>query len=190
MTGPSIIFSAPSGAGKTTIVHHLLSKFPRELAFSISACNRPARTVEQGGKDYYFLTTEEFKAQIAQNEFLEWEEVYPGRFYGTLRREVERIWLSGQCAIFDVDVQGGLKLKQIFGDDALAVFVQPPSVDALEKRLRLRQTEDEASLQRRVEKARLELTFAQKFDAVLINDQLESALKKAEELVTEFLRKR
>lgn len=184
--GKVIIFSAPSGAGKTTIVHHLLKTIP-ELEFSVSACSRPPRTQEKQGKDYYFLSVKEFKDKILNNEFLEWEEVYPGQFYGTLKSELKRIWARKHHVLFDVDVVGGLNIKRQLKDRALAVFVQPPSLEELERRLRLRSTEDPESLRKRIEKAHRELSFANKFDKVLLNDDLDNALREAEEIVMNFI---
>lgn len=186
LKGKSIIFSAPSGAGKTTIVHHLLSK-DFGLEFSISACSREPRSHEVDGKDYYFFDAETFKEKIAEDAFVEWEEVYTNNFYGTLKSEMQRIWQQGKTVIFDVDVIGGLNLKKEFGDNALAVFVQPPSFEELENRLRGRSTETEDKIRQRMEKAAKELAFAEKFDHILVNDDLLSAFKKAEELVNEFL---
>jgi guanylate kinase len=185
-TGKLIIFSAPSGAGKTTIVHHLLDVIP-QLEFSISACSRPMRKGEQNGVDYYFLTVNEFKQKINNNEFIEWEEVYTDNFYGTLKSEVQRIWNHGRSAIFDVDVEGGVNLKKQFGENALAVFVMPPSVQSLENRLKQRETETPESIARRIGKAENELKMADQFDKIIINDTLEHALTDAEILVKEFL---
>ncbi|UII34761.1 guanylate kinase [Fulvivirga ulvae] len=185
--GKAIIFSAPSGSGKTTIVKHLLATNPK-LGFSISACTRDKRgRNEENGKDYYFLTPEDFKHKIDNDEFIEWEEVYAGNFYGTLKSEVERIWKEGRHVIFDVDVKGGLHLKQYFGDKALAVFVKVPSIDELKERLMDRQTETENSLSQRIFKAKFEMTFENKFDVTLVNEDLEESLKKAEELVSNFI---
>lgn len=182
----AVIFSAPSGAGKTTIVHHLLDIFD-ELAFSISACSRPRRHNERKGKDYHFLSIAAFKAKIANNEFVEWEEVYKDNFYGTLIAEVERIWAEGKTVIFDVDVVGGLNLKKYFGDNALSIFVKPPSIQHLEDRLRTRETETEASIGRRIGKAEQELKTANQFDYVLLNDKLDVAFEEAEEVLKIFL---
>jgi guanylate kinase len=181
-----IIFCAPSGSGKTTIVKHLLSIDDR-LAFSISACTRGQRANEVHGKDYYFLTHDDFKQKVANNEFLEYEEVYGGNFYGTLKSEVDRIWAQEKAVLFDVDVVGGLNIKNYFGDKALAIFVKPPSVEVLEERLRFRSTETEETLKMRVEKAVHELVFENKFEHVLLNNQLDIALEEAENLITEFL---
>lgn len=187
LKGKSIIFSAPSGAGKTTIVHHLLTK-DLGLEFSISACSRSPRSHEVDGKDYYFLDVEAFKKKIEEDAFVEWEEVYTNNFYGTLKSEMQRIWSQGKTVIFDVDVVGGLNLKKEFGDNAMAVFVQPPSFEELESRLRGRSTETEDKIRQRMEKAAKELAFAEEFDHILVNDNLLEAFKKAEELVKNFLK--
>lgn len=187
--GKAIIFSAPSGAGKTTIVQHLLDKHP-ELGFSISACTRDKRgRTEVDGVDYYFLTPEEFKKRIDKDEFVEWEEVYEGNFYGTLKEEVQRIWDSGKAVIFDVDVKGGLKLKKYFGDDALAVFVKVPSLEVLKERLKNRNSESSSSLSQRLYKAKFEMTFEEEFDVTLVNEDLVTSLKKAEDMVAGFIGK-
>lgn len=185
-TDKCVIISAPSGAGKTTIVHHLLAQ-DLGLAFSVSATNRSRRAHEEDGRDYFFLTTEAFKDRIAADAFVEWEEVYAGQFYGTLRSELDRIWQQGNSPIFDVDVVGGLHLKEVLGDHALAIFIRPPSLEVLEQRLMRRATESEASLRRRVEKAAHEMTFAERFDTVLVNDDLERACSEATTMVREFL---
>jgi guanylate kinase len=184
--GKLIIFSAPSGAGKTTIVKHLLQQ-GLPLAFSISATNRSMRHGEEHGRDYWFLSTEEFRALIDQGAFLEWEEVYDGQYYGTLRSEVDRLHAIGHHVVFDVDVVGGLNIKRQYADDALAVFVMPPSVEELEKRLRSRRSESEEALQRRVQKAAHELTFANHFDRVVLNDDLMHAQEEALQAVLDFL---
>src|ERR1035437_7994973 len=186
MVNKAVIISAPSGAGKTTIVKHLLSVFPG-LEFSISACSRPKREKEAEGKDYYFITTDQFRDKIFREEFIEWQEVYPGSHYGTLKSEIDRIWSEGKTPIFDVDVSGGINLKKYFGDTALAIFVQPPSVQELENRLRHRGTENEENLQTRLNKVEIELTFAGRFDRIIVNDEFSSASSKVTELVTEFL---
>ncbi len=183
-----VIFCAPSGSGKTTIVKHLLSIDSR-IAFSVSACTRKKRANEENGKDYYFLTHVAFKNLIASEAFLEYEEVYGGNFYGTLKSEVDRIWELGKAVIFDVDVEGGLNIKKHFGDKALAVFVKPPGVEALEQRLRYRSTETEETLRIRVNKAVQELQYEDKFEYVLLNEDLDEALVVAENLITEFLTK-
>lgn len=187
MEGKLVIFSAPSGAGKTTIVHHLLKVFP-DLEFSVSACSREMRTGEEYGKDYYFLSVDEFKEKIEKGEFVEWEEVYTNNFYGTLRAEIERIWKKGKHVIFDVDVIGGLNLKKQFGEKALAIFVMPPSIEHLEKRLRSRETETAESIARRIGKAEQELKTANQFDKIILNDKLENAFEEAEKTVEEFLK--
>ncbi|WHZ07516.1 MAG: Guanylate kinase [Cytophagales bacterium] len=186
MGGKAIIFSAPSGSGKTTLVHHLLKTNP-DLGFSISAATRDKRgRKEQNGKDYYFLTPEEFKHKIDNDEFIEWEEVYAGNFYGTLKSEIDRIWSEGKNVIFDVDVRGGLNLKKYFGDKALAVFVKVPSLDVLKQRLNDRGTETEESLSRRLFKANFEMTFQDKFDVILLNENLDKSLAEAQRLYDRF----
>ena len=188
--GKAIIFSAPSGSGKTTLVKHLLDTNPR-LGFSISACTRDQRgRNEENGKDYFFLTPQDFKKKIDQGEFIEWEEVYAGNFYGTLKSEIERIWSEGRHVIFDVDVKGGLNLKKYFGDKGLAVFVKVPSLEVLKSRLTDRNTESEDSLSRRLFKARFEMGFEDQFDVTLVNEDLDQSLIKAEELVNAFIDKR
>jgi guanylate kinase len=185
--GKIIIFSAPSGAGKTTIVKHLLNVNPA-LSFSISACTRDKRgRNETHGKDYYFITPDEFRQKIEAEEFVEWEEVYEGAFYGTLKSEIERIWSLGKHAILDVDVKGGLAIKHFYKDRALAIFVKPPSVEELAKRLEARATDSASSISSRVFKAKFELSFEDKFDTVIVNDDLEKAFDEAEKLVTNFL---
>ncbi len=187
MQGKLIIFSAPSGAGKTTIVQYLLKRIP-ELEFSVSACSRPMRKDETHGVDYYFLSVQAFKQKIKNNEFVEWEEVYTDHFYGTLKAEIERIWKKGKHIIFDMDVVGGLNLKKQFGDRALAIFVMPPSIQHLENRLKLRETETPESIARRIGKAENELETAKEFDKIILNDTLEHAFVKAEKVVLEFLK--
>jgi guanylate kinase len=186
--GKCIIFSAPSGAGKTTIVHHLLSK-NLGLEFSISACSRDPRPNEVDKKDYHFLGIDGFKDKIKEQAFVEWEEVYTNNFYGTLKSEMERIWSEGKAVIFDVDVIGGLNIKKQFGDNAYSIFVKPPSYEELEKRLRGRSTESEDKINQRMEKASKELAFSSQFDCILINDNLDEACVKAEQLVIDFLEK-
>lgn len=185
-SGKCVIFSAPSGAGKTTIVHALLDA-NIGLEFSVSACSRDPRPNEVNGTDYHFLGIEGFRQRIEENAFVEWEEVYTNNFYGTLRSEIQRIWENGHTVIFDVDVIGGLNLKKIFGDQALAIFVQPPSYEELEQRLRFRSTETEEKIAQRMSKAREELSYASKFDHILVNDHLENAIDSAKELVQEFI---
>ncbi|GAB3909550.1 guanylate kinase [Mucilaginibacter boryungensis] len=184
--GKLIIFSAPSGAGKTTIVHHLLKKIP-ELEFSISATTREPRGDEVDKKDYYFISKEEFLHRIAKKQFVEFEEVYSGTFYGTLRVEIERIWAKGKTVIFDIDVEGGMHLKRKYDGQALAIFVQPPSLDVLKQRLSARGTDSDAKLQERFDKAEKELNYAPQFDIILKNYDLDTACKEAEELVKSFL---
>ena len=187
MSNKVVIFSAPSGAGKSTVVNHLLALHP-ELEFSISATSRAPRGQEQHGVEYYFFTSEEFRQMIAEEKFVEFEEVYAGSFYGTLKSEVERIWAKGHTIIFDIDVQGGVNLKRIFGDQALSVFIQAPSVEVLRKRLVGRGTDTEEAIERRVAKAASEMEFAAgKFDYTLINDDLQTALAEAERVVGGFL---
>lgn len=184
--GKCIIVSAPSGAGKTTLVHRLLEQEGR-LAFSISATSRAKRAHEVDGRDYWFITAEEFQQRIARDEFVEWEEVYPGQFYGTLKHELRRIWDSGRHPVFDVDVVGGLDLKEIFGPSALALFIAPPTIDALEQRLRARGTETPESLAKRVSKAADEITYAPRFDRIVVNDDRDRASAEAYQLVRDFL---
>jgi guanylate kinase len=186
MLGKLIIFSAPSGAGKTTIVRHLLDQ-DLNLEFSISATSRGKRHTETDGKDYYFLSPEEFRSNIDNNEFLEWEEVYQGTFYGTLKSEVERIRENGMNVIFDVDVVGGCNIKKYYGDQALAIFVQPPSVEELRNRLISRSTDTPEVIEKRVQKAEYELTFANQFDLIIVNDQLGKAFEEAEKCIREFI---
>lgn len=187
MPNKLIIFSAPSGAGKTTIVKHLLKQNLR-LEFSISAASREKRPNEVHGRDYYFLSSDEFKARIKNNEFIEWEEVYENHFYGTLKSEVDRIWNNGNSVIFDVDVIGGLNIKKQYGEKALAVFVMPPSIEELKKRLNARSTESPENLRKRIEKAEAEISFSKRFDKVIVNDILDKALIEATDLVSEFLK--
>lgn len=184
--GKIIIFSAPSGSGKTTIVRELLARYP-QLEFSVSATSRAPRGTERDGVDYYFLSHEEFMRAVAENRFVEWEEVYRGTCYGTLRSEMERIWQKGHTIAFDVDVIGGLNLKRLFGDDACAVFVMPPSVAELRRRLEGRGTDAPEVIDRRVAKAEFELTKAPEFDHVVVNDRLEDAVAEVCALVEKFL---
>lgn len=187
MNNKVIIFSAPSGAGKSTIVNHLLGLHP-EFEFSISATSRAPRGEEQNGREYYFFSADEFRQMIAEDKFVEYEEVYSGSFYGTLKSEVERIWAKGHIIVFDIDVQGGVNLKRIFGDQALSIFIQAPSVEVLRERLIGRATDTMEAIEKRVAKATSEMEFAAgKFDYVLINDDLNTALKEAEKVVNEFI---
>jgi len=186
MNGKLIIFSAPSGAGKTTIVHELL-KSRNDLEFSISACSRTKRQNEIDGKDYYFISADEFRNKIKNDEFLEWQEVYENSFYGTLKTEVKKIWAKGNHVIFDVDVVGGLNIKKYGKENALSIFVMPPSIKELEERLRRRSSETEETLKKRIEKANYELTFADKFDKIIVNDILENAVAETKAMVEEFI---
>ena len=189
MNNKVIIFSAPSGAGKSTIVNHILGLHP-EIEFSISATSRAPRGQEQHGVEYYFFTADEFRQMIAEDKFVEHEEVYPGSFYGTLKSEVERIWAKGHVIVFDIDVQGGVNLKRIFGDQAFSVFIQAPSVEVLRERLVGRGTDTPEAIEKRVAKAASEMEFAAgKFDHVLVNDDLAAAFAEAETIIDEFLKK-
>ncbi len=188
MPGKLIIFSAPSGSGKTTIVKHLLKTIP-ETAFSISACTRPMRDGEQQGLEYYFISEEEFKQKIANNEFVEYEEVYPGHFYGTLKAEIERLLNEGKHVLFDIDVEGGLNIKKQYSEQALAVFVKPKSLEVLKERLRSRKTESSEKQEMRIAKAIHELPYESQFDRILVNDDLQVAFAEAEKLVEGFVGK-
>jgi guanylate kinase len=181
-----IIVTAPSGAGKTTIVHHLLKTFDT-LAFSVSATNRARRAHETDKIDYYFLSSEEFRRRVSEGDFLEYEEVYDGQYYGTLRSECERLWALGKCIVFDVDVKGAMNIKRAYPNESLAIFIQPPSKDVLFERLKNRKTETPESLKKRIARATEELTFADKFDVIIVNDKLETAFSEAEERVESFL---
>ena len=183
-----VVFSAPSGSGKSTIINYLLEK-GINAEFSISATSRPVRGAEQNGVEYWFLSAEEFKQRVANDEFIEYEEVYPDRFYGTLKSEVSRIAEKGKATMFDVDVKGGLNIKKMYGDEALLIFIMPPSVEELRKRLTLRGQEPEEEVEQRVAKAAAEMTFAPQFDAVIINDDLEKAKAEVLEVVNKFLKK-
>ena len=187
MNGKLIIFSAPSGSGKTTIVRELLKHYP-QFEFSISATSRAPRGVEQNGVDYYFLTQEEFAAKVASDSFVEWEEVYAGTCYGTLKSEMERIWSKGNVIIFDVDVMGGINLKKIFGEAACSIFIMPPSVEELQKRLEGRGTDSPDKIDMRIRKAEQEMGYASQFDHVVINDCLEDAISKARFIIEEALK--
>lgn len=185
-TGKALVFSAPSGAGKTTLVRRLMAD-RADVAFSVSATNRPPRGTERDGVDYHFLTTEAFRNKVDRGEFLEWEEVYDGRMYGTLRAAVEQVWKAGQHVVFDVDVEGGIRLKEILGDHIRSVFVSPPSLAVLEHRLRHRATDSEEEIIRRLAKAERELARAEHFDVILVNDDLETACGDLTKLAEEFL---
>lgn len=185
--GKLIVFSAPSGSGKTTIVQHLLKQEELNLGFSISATSRKPRPEEVDGKDYYFLSLKEFKKHIKNGDFLEWEEVYRDNFYGTLKSEVERIWESGKHVVFDIDVVGGLDIKKVYPERTLAVFVQPPSIEELKIRLKKRKTETEERINMRVAKASIEMATAPQFDFTILNNNREEALKEAYKLVEDFL---
>ncbi len=186
-TDKLIVFSAPSGSGKTTIVRHLLEQTDLPLAFSISATTRAPRGAEKNGEDYYFLNEETFKTKIRKKEFLEYEEVYKGLFYGTLESEIKRLWSENKAVLFDIDVMGGISIKNSFPNKTLTVFVQPPSIETLERRLKLRNTDDEKTLQVRLNKAQQELDQADRFDKIIINDDLATTLSETEELVRAFL---
>lgn len=186
-SGKLIIVSAPSGAGKTTLVKHLLEEIP-DLEFSVSCATRSPRPNEVHGKDYYFISAEEFKQKIDKQEFAEFEEVYEGSFYGTLKSEIQRIWDKGKSVIFDIDVVGGINLKKIYPENSLSIFIMPPSVEELENRLRNRNTESEEKLKMRISKAEQELLLAPQFDTVLVNENLEESKKEMVDLVNTFLR--
>jgi guanylate kinase len=186
-TDKLIVFSAPSGSGKTTIVRHLLEQTDLPLAFSISATTRAPRGAEKNGEDYYFLNEETFKTKIRKKEFLEYEEVYKGLFYGTLESEVKRLWSENKAVLFDIDVMGGISIKNSFPNKTLTVFVRPPSIETLERRLKLRNTDNEKTLQVRLNKAQQELDQADRFDKIIINDDLATTLSETEELVRAFL---
>lgn len=181
-----VVFTAPSGAGKTTIVKHLLSKYAN-LAFSVSATTRAARSHEIHGKDYYFLSLEEWQQKSAEDDFLEWEEVYENQYYGSLKSEVERLWSLGRYVVFDMDVKGATNIKKIYGDKAITVFVKPPSSEVLFSRLRNRQTESEESLRKRIARATEELTYETTFDIVLLNDDLDICLQEAENIIEKIV---
>ena len=185
--GKLVIFSAPSGSGKTTIVRELLKRFNR-FEFSISATSRQPRGQEQDGVDYYFLTNDEFRSRVERDEFVEWEEVYAGTCYGTLKSEMERIWNKGNVIVFDVDVMGGINLKRLFGDDACSIFIMPPSVEELERRLRGRGTDSEEVIQKRIAKAEFELSKSEAFDHTVVNDILDEAVAEATQIIDNFLK--
>ena len=185
--GKMVIFTAPSGAGKTTIVRHLLKRYKRQLGFSTSATTRVMRDHETEGKDYYFLSVEEFKQKVKDNEFVEWEEVYPNQYYGTLKSEVERIWSEGKHIVFDIEVKGATNIKDMYCDKCLAVFIKPPSLNVLVKRLKDRKSESESSLNKRIARMKKELSYESAFDTVLINNLLAVACKEAEIIIETFL---
>ena len=182
-----MVVTAPSGAGKTTLVKHLLGIGSLNLAFSVSACTRPMRDGEVNGKDYYFMSVDEFRDKIEEGEFVEWEEVYKNRFYGTLKSEMDRLWMNGHNILFDVDVKGGLSLKQKFTDQAFVLFIQPPSLEVLRQRLEERGTDTPEEIEGRINKAALEIKFAGKFDHIIVNDNLDYTFSQAEALVRAFL---
>ena len=185
--GKLIVFSAPSGSGKTTLVRHLIAQRELNLDFSISATSREKRGNEKDRKDYYFISSDDFKSRINKGDFVEWEEVYRGNFYGTLKSEIERIWSEGRHVIFDIDVVGGLRIKEKYPEQTLAIFVQAPSIEIMELRLRNRKTDSEEKIKERVLKAERELKFANKFDVIMVNDNLEKAKKEAFSLVFDFI---
>lgn len=185
--GKLVIFSAPSGSGKTTIVRELLKQFP-QFEFSISATSRQPRGTEQHGVDYYYLSNEEFRERVERGEFVEWEEVYAGTCYGTLKSEMERIWAKGNVIVFDVDVMGGINLKRLFGDDACSVFIMPPSIEELERRLRGRGTDSEEVILKRINKAEFELSKSSEFDHIVVNDVLADAVNEATTIIDNFLK--
>lgn len=185
-SGKLIIVSAPSGSGKTTLVKHLLTTLP-QLAFSVSCATRTPRPNEVNGKDYYFITTEEFRQKVERQEFAEWEEVYEGNFYGTLKTEIERIWAENKAVIFDIDVVGGINLKKIYPNNSLSIFIMPPSIEELENRLRCRQTESEEKLKMRVDKSAKELSMSAAFDTIVLNDVLDESQREIVRKVQTFL---
>ena len=188
MEGKLVILSGPSGAGKSTISKHLLENKDFNLSFSVSACSRKQREGEVQGQDYYFLSIDNFKSKIEDNEFLEWEEVYPNHYYGTLKIEVEKNRAMGKNILFDVDVMGAINIKRTYKENALAVFIQPPSLEILEQRLNERKTENPEILSKRVRKAEMEMTYARKFDHIVINDELEKVMQETTNLVADFLK--
>lgn len=182
-----IIIAAPSGSGKTSVTRHLLNVLPDQLAFSISAATRPPRNYEKNMIDYYFITTGEFKKAIQRDEFVEWEMVYEGKYYGTLKSELQRIWELHKAPLLDVDVQGGIHIQQLYPQNSLSLFIEPPSIEELKRRLEARGTETPESLQARINKASIELSFKHQFNRIIINDKLERACAEAEKIVREFL---
>ena len=187
MSGKLVILSGPSGAGKSSIAKRLLQENDFNLCFSVSACSRKKREGEEHGKDYYFLSIDEFKTKIEEDEFLEWEEVYPGHYYGTLKIEVEKHRSMGRNIIFDVDVVGGINIRRQYKEDSIAIFIQPPSPEVLEQRLKARKTETPENLEKRIRKARMEMTYAKKYDHIVTNDDLNRAVKEVSGLVRDFL---
>lgn len=186
-TNKLVIVAAPSGSGKTSVTRHLLNALPELLAFSISATTRPPRSYEKNMVDYYFITTDEFKKAIQQGEFVEWEMVYEGKYYGTLKSELQRIWQQNKAPLLDVDVQGGVHIHQLYPQNCLSLFIEPPSIEELKRRLEARGTETSDSLKARINKASTELTFKNQFDHIIINDDLKRACNEAEDIVKEFL---
>ncbi len=182
-----LVFTAPSGAGKTTVVRHLLDEYRDALGFSVSATTRKKRKHERGGRDYYFISEEEFKKSIENDEFVEWEEVYENQFYGTLKSEVERLWKKGKIVVFDIDVKGAWNIKKTYGDDSLVVFISPPSLEILIERLKNRGTESEKSLKKRIARVKKEMEYKDKFDIVLVNDFLPETFRNAEKIVEDLL---
>jgi len=186
MSGKIVIFSAPSGAGKTTIAKEILRRIPN-LEFSVSACSRPIRKGEKEGVDYYFLSVEDFKRKIDNNEFLEWQQVYPGSYYGTLKSEMQRIWNDGKNVMFDVDTFGGINIKNEYREKALSIFIKTITIETLEARLNARGTETADSLKKRMDKAKIELSHSNEFDKIIINDNLDKAIEEAYNTITNFL---
>jgi len=182
-----VIITAPSGAGKTSITRHLLNTFPRQLGFSVSAATREARDNEKNGVDYHFMSVEEFKENIRQNAFAEWEMVYEGKYYGTLKSEIEKIWLEGKAPLLDVDVKGAIHIQRQYPDQCISLFIEPPSIKELKKRLESRGTETAASLQARINKAEYEISFKHHFDKVIVNDSLDKACSEAESIIRRFI---
>ena len=187
MSGKLIILSAPSGAGKSTIISSLLKENEFNLEFSISACSRKPRKGEVHGREYYFLTAEEFKQKVENDEFIEWEEVYEDHYYGTLKSEIERIFAKGNNVIFDIDIAGGLNIKKQYTEKAISIFVMPPSVEELEKRLRTRGTDSDENIRKRIAKAKFELSFADKFDKKVVNENIEKAVEDTKKIISEFI---
>lgn len=186
--GKLIVFSGPSGSGKTSIVKALLKDYPQTFGFSISATTRPKRKGEKDGKDYYFISLNEFKRKIQEKAFIEWEEVYEGLFYGTLKSEVERLHQLHKHVLFDIDVEGGLNIKRLYGDKVLTIFVMPPDIQTLEERLKKRKTESKESLKKRIDKAKAEIEKSKYFDRILLNNDLQTTIEKAKSIVLEFIK--